>query len=113
MNVCETWGKSTHGGHIPYYTYLKIIHQANKLSNKICPSLLSCQSYLHNNLGGQLQVWNFCIGASLLILSWKVVAQRVPQLKVHSVASRSSQPQSIPHDKGPLPHMSSVQTASP
>lgn len=36
-----------------------------------------------------------------------------PQLKAHSLASLSSQPGSVPHRKGPFPHMSSCANSCP
>lgn len=35
-------GKSTHGGHFPCVSYLKVINQANKPLNETCSVLLPC-----------------------------------------------------------------------
>lgn len=37
-----TRGKSTHRGHFPYVSYLKVINQANKPLNETCSVLLPC-----------------------------------------------------------------------
>lgn len=37
--VGKAQGKSTHGGHFPYVSYLKVINQANKPLNETCSVL--------------------------------------------------------------------------
>ena len=41
-SVGKAQGKSTHRGHFPYVSYLKVINQANKPLNEICSVLLPC-----------------------------------------------------------------------
>ena len=41
-SVGKAQGKSTHGGHFPYVSYLKVINQANKPLSEICSVLLPC-----------------------------------------------------------------------
>ena len=50
-------GKSMNGySHNLFYTYLKVTHQARKLSRKRCSIMLSRKRYFPNNLEANIQV---------------------------------------------------------